>query len=111
MFHFRRKIFGEKVSLFEKIGLSLGGLDNVKVKFSRLRFSHNLGQESFADGAKHADLQEGVFGLKSGVELLRLLDGHRSVHDKRAFLLGRLHKRFVARLQLSCKARKNSQHP
>ena len=76
IFYFGGKVFAEQVSFLEKIGLGFRRLDDVEVKFPCLRFGQDFGQQPFADGAKHADLQERVFGFKGGVEFLRLIDGH-----------------------------------
>ena len=65
IFHFGRNILGKQVLSFEKISLGLGGLNDIEIILAGLRLGHDLGQQAFADGAKHAGWMNGYLALKA----------------------------------------------
>src|SRR5262249_3702365 len=93
----RRHIFTEEIFLFEKVSLSITGLQNVKVMPPRLRLGEDLGQKPLADSTVHFDVDEGILGIKSIDDQLHLRGRHRVVDHQTTLFFGGLDGGLVAR--------------
>src|SRR5262244_2125424 len=82
---------------FEKVSLSITGLQNVKVMPPRLRFREDLRQKPLADSTVHFDVDEGIRGIKSIDDQLHLRGRHRVVDHQTTLFFGGLDGSLIAR--------------